>query len=172
MKMIYRLYLSAILCLSGFVSAAAQDVFGDCRGRWMEIAEQTIPELTVTEVSPVSVVEVVADTAAFQGWRCIPKAGLDTLSEANFRRIRSVTLDFGRHLTGRLKFRLKTLGDVMDAPVKLKFVFGETPAELAEPLTPGAEAFQGAGCKTRCSPWMRPTAISSWTGGWPSATCA
>lgn len=136
MKTLFRLYLSAILCLAGFMSAAAQDVFGDCRGRWMEIAEQTTPELTVTEVSPVSVVEVVADTAAFQGWRCIPKAGLDTLSEANFRRIRSVTLDFGRHLTGRLKFRLKTLGDVMDAPVKLKFVFGETPAEMAEPFDP------------------------------------
>ena len=48
MKTLFRLYLSAILCLAGFMSAAAQDVFGDCRGRWMEIAEQTTPELTVT----------------------------------------------------------------------------------------------------------------------------
>ena len=47
----------------------------------------------------------MADTAAFQGWRFAPTAGLDTLGEANFRKLRSVTLDFGRHVTGHLVFR-------------------------------------------------------------------
>ena len=122
--------------MSYVLGVSAQDVFENERPRWMSIAEQTTPELTVTEVNPVSVVEAVADTAAFQGWRFAPTAGLDTLGEANFRKQRSVTLDFGRHLTGHLVVRLKTLGDVMDAPVKLKFVFGETPAELCEPFDP------------------------------------
>lgn len=136
MKTLRIIAASVAVCLAGLYTAAAQDVFGDCRGRWMEIARQTTPELTVTEVCPVSVVEAVADASAFQGWRFAPLAGLDTLCETNFRKIRSVTLDFGRHLTGHLVFRLKTLGDVMDAPIKLKFVFGETPAELAEPFDP------------------------------------
>ncbi|MBO4558230.1 MAG: glycoside hydrolase [Bacteroidales bacterium] len=116
--------------------ASGQDVFGTERVKWMEIARQTTPELKVTEVYPVAVVAAVKDETAFQGWRFEPMGGLDTLSDANFKKIKSITLDFGRHVTGHLVFRLKTLGEVMDAPVKLKFIFGEVPAELNEPFDP------------------------------------
>ena len=40
-------------------NASARDVFEADRGRWMEIAEGCKPELNVTEVVPVSVVEAV-----------------------------------------------------------------------------------------------------------------
>ena len=120
------------LCLH----ATAQDVFESNRARWLEIAEQCKPELNVTEVRPVAIVEAVQDPVAFQGWRFEKVAGPEVLSVDNFRQMRTVTLDFGRHVTGYLLFRLKTLGDVMDCPVRLKFMFGEVPAEMNEPLDP------------------------------------
>ena len=134
--MIKKIVAIIIMCLAGVVTAAGQGVFAGSRARWMSIAEQTTPELKVTEVYPVSVVEAVKDESAFQGWRFTPVDGLDTLAEVNFKKMRCVTLDFGRHVTGQLVFRLKTLGDVMDAPVRLKFVFGEVPSELNEPFDP------------------------------------
>ena len=55
-----RCILLLILLLAGTAELLCQDVFAGSRGRWMEIAAQTTPELTVTEVSPVSVVEAMA----------------------------------------------------------------------------------------------------------------
>ena len=130
-----RLFAVVAVCLAA-VTAQAQDKFGADRARWLEIAEQCKPQLNVTEVSPVSIVEAVADPAAFQGWKYVPVGGLDTLDRVNFKQKKVVTLDFGRHITGHLVFRLKTLEDVMDAPVRLKFFFGETPGEMNVPLDP------------------------------------
>ena len=118
------------------MTAEGQDVFAGSRARWMEIAEQTTPELKVTEVYPITAVEAVKDETAFQGWRFVPTEGLEMLADTDFKIIKSITLDFGSHVTGHLVFRVKTLDEVMDAPVRLKFVFGEVPAELNEPFDP------------------------------------
>ena len=128
--------LLLLLILSCASEAFCQDIFGSERSRWAQIALECTPELYVTEVEPVSIVEAVRDTAAFQSWRYEAVPGLDTLSEANFRKMRTVTLDFGRHVTGHLHFRLKTIGDVMDCPVRLKFTCAEVPSELNEPFDP------------------------------------
>lgn len=129
--------LAVILVLPALCSgAAAQDVFEADRGRWLTVAEQCKPGLNVTRVAPVAIVGAVQDPAAFQGWRFEKQADPDVLGDTNFRQTRSVTLDFGRHVTGYLGFRLKTLGDIMDCPVRLKFMFGETPGEMNEPLDP------------------------------------
>ena len=87
-------------------------------------------------MQPSPVFEAQEDPAAFQRWKFVPVSSPDSLCEMNFRQLRTITLDFGRHITGHLVLRLKTMGDVMDAPVKLKFEFGETPAELCEPFDP------------------------------------
>lgn len=50
--------------------------------------------------------------------------------------MKSVTLDFGWHLTGYFTFHTKTLNRCQDAPVRIKFTFGEAPAELNTPLDP------------------------------------
>jgi len=132
MKRLIIIVAVALLSMLSF----AQDVFEAERGRWMEIAEACKPALTVTEVAPVAIVEAVEDPTAFQGWKYAPVSGLDSLNEVNFKQMGSVTLDFGRHITGHLVLRLKTLEDVMDAPVRLKFFFGETPGEMNVPLDP------------------------------------
>src|SRR5690606_2535703 len=41
-------------------------------------------------------------------------------------------LDFGDHLVGHLTFSLRSIGAPADAPVRLKFIFGEMPCEVAE----------------------------------------
>jgi hypothetical protein len=45
-----------------------------------------------------------------------------------------VVLDFGEHLTGFVTFSVEDFGRAADAPIRLKFTFGEVPAEVAEPL--------------------------------------
>ena len=134
--MLRKVIALLLFSLAGVMPASGQDVFGNERARWMEIAEQTTPELNITEVYPVTAVEAVKDETAFQGWRFVPKDGLEALSEVDFKKIKSITLDFGRHVTGHLVFRVKTLDEVMDAPVRFKFVFGEVPAEMNEPFDP------------------------------------
>jgi hypothetical protein len=47
-----------------------------------------------------------------------------------------VILDFGGHRTGNLSFLLQTEGREPDAPARLRFVFGEVPTDVAEPLYP------------------------------------
>ena len=48
----------------------------------------------------------------------------------------SFILDFGEHLTGQFFLSLRQFDVPVDAPVRLAFIFGETPAELAEPFDP------------------------------------
>ena len=128
--------VATVLLALASMTATAGDRFAEDRARWLAIAEQCKPALNVTEVPPVSIVEAEEDPAAFQGWKYVPVASPDSLCEMNFKQMRTVTLDFGRHITGHLVLRLKTLGDVMDAPVRLKFFFGETPGEMNVPLDP------------------------------------
>lgn len=146
--------IAALWALCAFITYA-QDVFQDSRERWMAIAEQCKPELQVTEVVPVSVVQAVEDATAFQGWKYVPVPGLENLSDMDFKKMGSVTLDFGRHITGHLVLRLKTLGDVMDAPVRIKFFFGETPGEMNVPLDPWRGSLSRA--------WMQDETVTIYT---------
>lgn len=115
----------------------AQDVYQADRARWAQIAADTKPELHYTTVTPEAVVEAVKDDKAFQGWRyertSVPVA--DVLSK-NFKDVQEVTLDFGRHLVGYFRFHTRTLNRCQDAPVRVKFFFGELPAEMNTPLDP------------------------------------
>lgn len=54
----------------------------------------------------------------------------------NFKDVKEITLDFGKHLTGYFTFHTKTLNRCQDAPVRIKFFFAEMPAELNTPLDP------------------------------------
>ena len=46
----------------------------------------------------------------------------------------SAVLDFGEHLTSHLSFSLSGEGRGVDAPARIELVFGEVPAEVAEPF--------------------------------------
>lgn len=118
------------------LTANAQDPYADSRSRWLQIAEQSKPKLHETIVRPRTIVKAVKDPQAYQGWRYEAIEGLDSLYTKNFKDVKSVTLDFGKHLTGYFSFHTRTLNRCQDAPVRIKFTFGEVPAELNTPLDP------------------------------------
>lgn len=123
------------LCRPGVMSAG--DVYSADRGRWLDIAERCKPRLHETVLRPQSVVEAVNDTSAFQHWRYEPAGDpADMLYGKNFKEVKEITLDFGKHMTGYFTFHTKTLNRCQDAPVRLRFFFGELPAELNTQLDP------------------------------------
>ena len=103
----------------------------------MRIAAETKPQLQFQVLKPVAVVKAINDKDAFQGWR-FERTGMpdDSLYARNFKEVKSVTLDFGRHMVGYYRFHTKTLRGCQDAPIRIKFFFGELPAELNTPLDP------------------------------------
>lgn len=134
---INRWILATVMAACAVATARADVMFGTERGRWLAEAEEATPQLKETVVRPVAVVRAVNDTAAYQHWR-YDAAGdpADMLYNRNFKEIKEITLDFGRHLTGYFTFHTRTLNRCQDAPVRIRFFFGEMPAELNTPLDP------------------------------------
>ncbi len=131
-----RIYLSILFTLFSLWCLAA-DVFESDRARWLRIAEESKPELHSTIVKPEFVVSALNDTSAFQHWRYRTIGSPDSLLYGqSFKTVREITLDFGRHMVGYFSFKVKTLSRCLDAPIRLKFFFGELPAEINTPLDP------------------------------------
>ena len=102
------------------------------RPRWLARAERLKPELRHSMVAPVGPVRMLADPAAFQGWRAAASDAAATQAEYVLSPGQAVILDFGQHLVGRLLLHAKTQHGVADSPLRLRFLFGEVPAEIAE----------------------------------------
>ena len=130
--------LLAFLSLTLFQTVRAGDMYQLDRARWLQIAEQEKPVLKFQTLKPVATVMAVRDEKAFQGWRYKQVGEPQTmLYQKNFKEVKEITLDFGKHLVGYFKFHTKTIGNrPQDAPVRIKFFFGELPAELNTPLDP------------------------------------
>ena len=118
-------------------SETQADYFGKQRNDWLQKAESLKPELTHKTVRPKFVVEPQKDSSAFQGIKFV-KSGrkIEDLYKTDFRKIKTITLDFGDHYTGYFTFKTKLFNTPADAPVRIKFFFGELPAELNTPLDP------------------------------------
>ncbi|MES2807346.1 MAG: glycoside hydrolase [Bacteroidota bacterium] len=115
----------------------SQDLYAPYRKAWLEKAEQYKPVLTQTIKKPTAIVRLEKDPQAFQGWKTVNTNNIEQLYTAPLNRKNSgLVVDFGEHLTGYCTFTLKTLRGDMDAPLRLKFTFGEVPAELATPFDP------------------------------------
>lgn len=140
----------------------AKDMYQADRARWMQIAEETKPALHYQVVKPQAVVKAVKDVNAFQGWKYEKmQETVSNLQEKNFKDVKEVTLDFGKHLVGCFRFHTKTLGGrPQDAPVRIKFFFGELPAELNTPLDPWKGSLSRAWMQdevvtvTQCDEWI------------------
>ena len=122
--------------LLAIANSNAQDIFANQRNTWLQKAEEAKPALHETIVHPISIVKAVADKNAYQGWRYEKQDEIEKLYTTNFKELKSVTVDFGKHLTGYFSFHTQILTNCEDAPVRLKFTFAETPAELNTPLDP------------------------------------
>lgn len=132
-------FLLAAVATAAVVPAtyAGDIMWGDRREAWLAADESAKPELKYRVVRPQSVVRAVCDSSAYQHWRYEPTGdATELLYGRNVKEVREITLDFGQHLTGYFTFRTKTLNRCQDAPVRLRFFFGEMPAELNTPLEP------------------------------------
>ena len=118
------------------LAADAQDLYKDLRNGWLQNAEQSKPRLIETNRQPVSLVIPVKDEKAFQHWKMVSSKPVDSLYNNSFKKQSGVVADFGEHLTGYFSFSLEDFGSAADAPIRIKFTFGEMPAELATPFDP------------------------------------
>lgn len=81
-------------------------------------------------IEPISLVEVISDKTAFQGWK------IKKLSDISFPlnlEKEEIIIDFGNHYTGYLNIGLEgTHEHIPDSPTNIAFSFAEMPIELAE----------------------------------------
>ncbi|WP_239618117.1 alpha-L-rhamnosidase-related protein [Cohnella mopanensis] len=99
---------------------------------FVEMAESLKPDLIEKKVYPTRLVEAEADSEAFQGWAVRETGSIATLRDRAFTKGDSIILDFGDHHVGRLTLSLESVDARADSPVRLKFIFGEMPCEIAE----------------------------------------
>jgi hypothetical protein len=121
----------------GFIIAAnAQDVYKDLRGAWLQKAAESKPQLIETIKQPITLVTLVKDENVFQHWKAVQSKPVDSLYNNSFKKQSGVVVDFGEHLTGYFSFSVEELNRAADAPLRIKFTFGEVPSELATAFDP------------------------------------
>lgn len=130
-KTITALALALCTC-----AAPAQTYTKAQQQAWLDKAEQCKPKLYTEECHPVDIVEIVQDDNAFQGYKAVGIGGVDDIYTKSFKEMKSVTLDFGRHLVGNVSFKIKDIGPMQDAVLRFKVTFGEVPADLGLPPEP------------------------------------
>jgi hypothetical protein len=113
----------------------AQDVFEPYKKAWLEKAESYKPKLSYSEKKPIDLVKVVEDLSGYQGLKIIKVGDMADYYNSTLKKNSSVIIDFGEHLVGYLQFALIPLS-AADAPVRLKFTFGEVPSEVFRPFDP------------------------------------
>jgi alpha-L-rhamnosidase len=104
--------------------------------RWLNVAERNKPVLNEAVQPPLGLVRAVRDDNLVLRYRMEVEAPGDALASRTLHKGDSVIVDFGGHRTGHLSFRLETQGRSPDSPARLRFVFGEVPTDVAEPLYP------------------------------------
>jgi len=130
------LHVSLVLVLALFLAPAkSQDYYGKSEV-WIRKAETLKPVLTEEIIRPKAIVKIMEDSAAFQGYRAVKVAGIDSLYSGSFKKVQTVILDFGDHYTGYYTMDLETIHRTSDAPTRFKLTFGEVPAEMATPFDP------------------------------------
>ena len=109
---------------------------------YLEMAEKNTPPLLYTKVDTKKIVKIKADTEAFLGYSACSCGEIPDILQSGD----SFVLDFGRHCVGRLSFEMRDCGVYLDAPVRLKLKFGETPYEIGRDHA----TYKG----TLCASWL------------------
>lgn len=108
----------------------------EARPAWLAAAERATPPLRRATIRPRRLVRPERSPEAFQGWTVADEGPPDALAARPQKPGDSFTLDFGEHRVGRLSFDVAPAAHPIDAPLRLRLVFAETPAELGEPFDP------------------------------------
>lgn len=133
MKKLITITLSLFFICS---QLSAQEFSQAQKNRWLEIAEAHTPTLVVSKKNPVTLGSIVEDNSAFQGYKAQAVSGLEEFYNNGMKQQSGKVFDFGEHLTGFLTVKIDEKKKAVDAPVRLKFTFAETPAEAFLPFDP------------------------------------
>ena len=131
-----KLIINTFFLFFIYFQPSAQEFSPAQKNRWLEIAEANTPALIVSKRNPITLVSVVEDSSAFQGYKAKAKSGLDSFYSKSMREQSGTVFDFGEHLTGFFSFKIDENKNAVDAPIRLKFAFAETPAEAILPFDP------------------------------------
>ncbi len=105
-------------------------VFYPQQAEWAQRAEALRRPLRRRCVMPLTLVETVADSSAWQGIAIRSQAPAAAAFAEWHQWPRTYCFDFGCHLTGRIELEIET-DRLNDSPLRLEFKFAETPYELA-----------------------------------------
>ena len=93
---------------------------------YLEMAERNTPSMFYETVASRKAVTIQKAPDTHLGFVAVAAGELPHVVETGD----SFVVDFGRHCVGRLSFRVADNGRYLDAPVRLRLRFGETPYEL------------------------------------------
>lgn len=99
-------------------------------------ANRLVPELRITPVELLREVKPIHAPHAYLRWQMQEVGTPEALALRLLKTGDTVYLDFGHHVTGYLKFDVQACGINIDAPARLRLIFGETPGDVAEDLYP------------------------------------
>ncbi len=131
-----REFLSSA-CLAAGAGPAAAEERPAAAERFIAVAERLKRALNETLCLPAAIVRPVAAPSRFLRWRMEREAPAAQLAQRRLKRGDTFILDFGRHMAGYLSLSLVGEGEAVDAPVRLRLIFGEVPGDIAEPLDAG-----------------------------------
>ncbi len=118
------------------VFAQQMKLIEERRASWLAKAKAATPTLIRTLKKPVTLIKVEKDATSFQGWKTVVTEKPESVYNRPLSPGDSFIFDFGEHFTGQLVLSLRRFDIPVDAPVRLALVFGEVPAEVAEPFDP------------------------------------
>ena len=135
--MTHSIVVTTALFFSVLSAVNAQDFYGPGAAKaWLATAETFKPKLVEQVKLPKGTVRLVADAAAFQGWKIAPGGSMEDFYSASFKGKSGTVVDFGEHLTGYYTFTIEERDRVLDGPLRFKLSFAEVPGELATPFDP------------------------------------
>lgn len=98
-------------------------------------AAELTPVIRRRKTCPLNAIRLCEDPQAVHGWSMEPIDTADAYLQKSFSTGDSLILDFGTHGVGWLTFACDYTGSPPDAPAHLRFTFGETLCEIAEPFS-------------------------------------
>lgn len=115
---------------------------------FLDKADLNTPKLFDTEITTDRLVTIESNNNLLYGYAAKPAGTAPEVLSAG----ESILLDFGTHCVGHLSFRMRHDIGFLDAPVRLKLKFGETPYEMARDF---------ASCKANlCHSWLQEEIIT------------
>lgn len=115
-------------------------------------AERFTPPIFEKEVFPIAFVDFIENGNCYQNTEKIVASEKEYYNTGD-----KICMDFGRHITGYFQFRLGQYKDYLDAPVRLKIKFAETPYEMHRDFS----TYDGA----LCSSWLQEDYVTLDTKG-------